>query len=114
LNRDLEATAGIAARVDALPVTPLHGAIVVLCALGLLFDVVEAALSNALSAVFSAPLQPLGFEAWRWAAGTCSLRRIPNRNRAAAGGLPCTPFVRCDPRVRPLHPSAWEIPQKSI
>jgi putative MFS transporter len=38
-----------------LPVTPLHGAIVVLCALGLLFDVIEAALSNALSAVFSAP-----------------------------------------------------------
>ena len=45
----------IAARLDALPVTPLHGAIVVLCALGLLFDVIEAALSNALSAVFSAP-----------------------------------------------------------
>jgi putative MFS transporter len=45
----------IAGRLDALPVTPLHGAIVVLCALGLLFDVVEAALSNALSAVFSAP-----------------------------------------------------------
>ena len=35
--------------------TPLHWAIVVLCALGLLFDVVEAALSNALAAVFSAP-----------------------------------------------------------
>jgi MFS transporter, putative metabolite:H+ symporter len=44
----------IAARLDRLPVSPLHAAIVVLCALGLLFDVVEAALSNALSAVFSA------------------------------------------------------------
>ena len=45
----------IAARLDALPVTPLHAAVVVLCALGFLFDVAEAALSNALSAVFSAP-----------------------------------------------------------
>jgi MFS transporter, putative metabolite:H+ symporter len=45
----------IAARLDALPVTPLHAAVMVLCALGFLFDVAEAALSNALSAVFSAP-----------------------------------------------------------
>jgi putative MFS transporter len=45
----------VAARLDRLPVTALHWAIVVVCALGLLFDVVEAALSNALSAVFSAP-----------------------------------------------------------
>lgn len=47
----------IAARLDRLPVTPLHWASVVLCGLGLLFDVVEAALGNALSAVFSAPPQ---------------------------------------------------------
>lgn len=46
---------GIAMRLDRLPVTRLHAAIVVVCALGLLFDVVEAALSNALSAVFSSP-----------------------------------------------------------
>jgi putative MFS transporter len=45
----------IAARLDRLPLSALHAAIVVVCALGLLFDVVEAALSNALSAVFSAP-----------------------------------------------------------
>ena len=45
----------IAGRLDALPVTPLHAAVVLLCALGFLFDVAEAALSNALSAVFSAP-----------------------------------------------------------
>ena len=45
----------IAARLDALPVTRLHWAILVVCALGLFFDVVEAGLSNALSAVFSAP-----------------------------------------------------------
>jgi MFS transporter, putative metabolite:H+ symporter len=45
----------VEARLDALPVTPLHWAIVVVCALGLMFDVIEAALSNALSAVFSAP-----------------------------------------------------------
>lgn len=41
--------------MDALPATRLHWAVVVICALGLLFDVVEAGLSNALSAVFSAP-----------------------------------------------------------
>jgi putative MFS transporter len=46
---------GVAMRLDRLPVTRLHAAIVVVCALGLLFDVVEAALSNALSAVFSLP-----------------------------------------------------------
>ncbi len=49
------APADVAARLDRLPVTWLHAAVVVVCALGLLFDVVEAALSNALSAVFSAP-----------------------------------------------------------
>src|SRR5688572_9370526 len=49
------AHSAIAARLDRLPVTRLHMAIVVVCAFGLLFDVVEAALSNALSAVFSAP-----------------------------------------------------------
>jgi MFS transporter, putative metabolite:H+ symporter len=46
---------GIAARMDALPVTWLHIAVVFVSAMGLLFDVVEAALGNALSAVFSAP-----------------------------------------------------------
>jgi MFS transporter, putative metabolite:H+ symporter len=45
----------VAARLDRLPVTPLHWAVLVVCAVGLLFDVVEAGLSNALSAVFSAP-----------------------------------------------------------
>jgi putative MFS transporter len=45
----------VVARLDALPVTQLHIVVVVLCALGFLFDVAEAALSNALSAVFTAP-----------------------------------------------------------
>jgi putative MFS transporter len=49
------ASAPIEARLDALPVTPLHWAIVIVCALGLMFDVIEAALSNAFSAIFSAP-----------------------------------------------------------
>jgi putative MFS transporter len=53
-SRNVDA-AGIAARLDRLPATPLHWAILAVCALGLLFDVVEAGLSNALSAVFSAP-----------------------------------------------------------
>jgi putative MFS transporter len=50
-------TLDVAARLDRLPVTPLHWAILIVCAVGLLFDVVEAGLSNALSAVFSAPPQ---------------------------------------------------------
>src|SRR5690349_11321478 len=53
----------IAGHLDALPVTPLHILIVVVCALGLLFDVVEAGLSNALSAVFSTP--PHHVEPWQ-------------------------------------------------
>jgi len=44
-----------AARMDALPLAPLHWAILLLSAFGLLFDVAEAGLSNALSAIFSAP-----------------------------------------------------------
>src|SRR5882724_12506129 len=43
------------AQLDRLPVTPLHLAIAAVCALGLMFDVIEAALGNALSAVFSSP-----------------------------------------------------------
>jgi len=42
-------------RLDRLPVTGLHWRILIVCAFGLLFDVVEAGLGNALSAVFSAP-----------------------------------------------------------
>jgi hypothetical protein len=34
----------IAAQLDALPMTRLHCAIVIVCALGLFFDVVEAGL----------------------------------------------------------------------
>lgn len=45
----------ISERLDALPLTPLHVAIMAVCAFGLVFDIVEAGLSNALSAVFSAP-----------------------------------------------------------
>lgn len=45
---------GIAARLDRLPVTALHTAIVVVCALGPLFDVVEAALIWPTSSVSTA------------------------------------------------------------
>jgi MFS transporter, putative metabolite:H+ symporter len=48
-------TIDIAARLDRLPVTALHRWILVVSALGLWFDIAEIALSNALSAVFSAP-----------------------------------------------------------
>jgi len=40
--------------MDRLPVTRLHWRILIVCAFGLIFDVVEAGLGNALSAVFSA------------------------------------------------------------
>lgn len=46
---------GAATRLDRLPLTPLHWGILLLSSLGLLFDVAEAGLSNALSAIFSAP-----------------------------------------------------------
>jgi MFS transporter, putative metabolite:H+ symporter len=45
----------IAGRMDRLPVTALHMAIVAVCALGLGFDTLEVALGSVLSAVFSAP-----------------------------------------------------------
>lgn len=41
--------------LDRLQVTPLHGAILIVCAFGLIFDVVEAALGYALSVAFSSP-----------------------------------------------------------
>lgn len=42
-------------RLDRLPTTTLHVAIVALCALGLFADIAEVGLSNALAAVFLAP-----------------------------------------------------------
>ena len=42
-------------RLDRLPVTALHVAVVALCALGFSFDMLEIGLGNVLSAVFSAP-----------------------------------------------------------
>ena len=53
----------IAARLDALPFTRTHAAIVFVSALGLVSDVMEAALSNVLSALFTTPGQPVaGFQ----------------------------------------------------
>lgn len=45
----------IAGRMDALPITWLHVAIVVIGSIGFAFDLMEVALGSALSAVFSAP-----------------------------------------------------------
>jgi putative MFS transporter len=42
-------------RLDRLPITRLHLLVVVACAIGFGFDLLEVALGNALSAVFSAP-----------------------------------------------------------
>lgn len=45
----------ITARLDGLPLTRLHLAILAVCTLGLFTDVAEVALSNALAAIFLAP-----------------------------------------------------------
>ena len=45
----------IAARLDRLPVTSLHIAIVAVCAVGLFADIAELVLSNAFSAIFLSP-----------------------------------------------------------
>ena len=45
----------IAARLDRLPVTSLHIAIVAVCAAGLFADIAELVLSNAFSAIFLSP-----------------------------------------------------------
>jgi putative MFS transporter len=42
-------------RLDRLPITRLHLLVIVACAIGFGFDLLEVALGNALSAVFSAP-----------------------------------------------------------
>lgn len=47
----------VALRMDRLPVTALHIAAIVLCALGFMFDLLEIALGSVLSAVFSTPPQ---------------------------------------------------------
>jgi putative MFS transporter len=52
-------SARIAARLDALPFTGLHAAIVVVSALGLASDVMEATLSNVLAALFTTPGHPV-------------------------------------------------------
>ena len=48
-------TTDIAQRMDRLPVTRLHIGVTLLCALGFSFDLMEMALGNVLSAVFSMP-----------------------------------------------------------
>lgn len=45
----------VAARLDRLPVSPLHLGIFALCAFGLFADIAEVALSNAFSGIFLAP-----------------------------------------------------------
>lgn len=47
--------AGIAARLDQMPITLLHLAATALCAAGFMFDLMEIAFGSVLSAVFSSP-----------------------------------------------------------
>jgi putative MFS transporter len=50
-----QAPHAVASRLDCLPVTWLHFAILAVCTLGLFTDVAEVAISNALAAIFLAP-----------------------------------------------------------
>jgi putative MFS transporter len=59
----VQPTLTIAARLDRLPLTRLHVAVVVLCTVGFGFDFLEVAMSNILSAVFAKAADPL---AARW------------------------------------------------
>jgi len=56
----------MAARMDRLPVTRLHLAATALCALGFSFDLMEIALGNVLSAVFSLPPHGASSTALAW------------------------------------------------
>lgn len=47
--------ATVAQRLDGLPLTRLHGAILAVCTFGFFTDVAEVALGNALAAIFTAP-----------------------------------------------------------
>jgi len=47
--------ANVSERLDAMPVTALHIGVMLVCALGFTFDLMEIALGSALSAVFSQP-----------------------------------------------------------
>ncbi|HSI48799.1 MAG TPA: MFS transporter [Ideonella sp.] len=49
----------IAARMDRLPVTWLHGLAMLICALGMMLDTLEMAFGGVLAAVFSAPPNPV-------------------------------------------------------
>ncbi len=53
--RPMETAGDVSARMDRLPITTLHMAAVILCALGFMFDLLEIALGSVLSAVFSTP-----------------------------------------------------------
>jgi hypothetical protein len=82
----------IAARLDRLPLTRLHIAVVCLCTAGFAFDFLEVAMSNILSAVFAQSTDPLT-PRWLWAPPTpvpSSVRRcsaVPPIDTAAA---PCS------------------------
>jgi putative MFS transporter len=54
------ALADIASRMDRLPVTRRHIAVLLICAIGFGFDLLEISLGNTLSAVFSLPPHEIG------------------------------------------------------
>jgi putative MFS transporter len=67
----------VTGRMDALPLTWLHVAVAVVAGLGFMFDLVEIALGNVLSAVFSAP--PYSVAPWQlsWLLSAMYIGAIP-------------------------------------
>lgn len=71
------AVTGIGRRMDQLPISRLHVAIVILATLGFAFDLLEVALGNVLSAVFSAPPYSVAADRLSWLLSAMYVGAIP-------------------------------------
>ncbi|MEC5398979.1 MFS transporter [Uliginosibacterium sp. H1] len=60
------ATSDLVARLDRLPLTRMHLLVMVVCAAGFAFDLMEIALGSVMSAVFSAPPHAVGATQLSW------------------------------------------------
>lgn len=79
------AVAEIGRRMDGLPISRLHVAVVVLATLGFAFDLLEVALGNMLGTVFSAPPYSVAADQLSWLLAAMYVGAIPGA--LAAGWL---------------------------
>ena len=63
---DLVETASARSKLDDLPLTRLHIFILIVCAVGFSFDLAEIAFGGILSAIFSAPPNPVDPNLLAW------------------------------------------------